>query len=98
MNYRFLAPALAELRDTAEYYETQVAGLGADFLREIELAIDRILQFPEAWGRISKNFRHCNLRRFPHTIIYALDAPGGILVVSIFHQSRAPLSWRKNLD
>lgn len=98
MSYQFLAPALAELRDAAEYYESQVTGLGADFLREIELAIDRIIQFPEAWGRISKNFRHCNLRRFPHTIIYTLEETGVILIVSIFHQSRAPMSWRKNLD
>jgi toxin ParE1/3/4 len=65
MNYRILTPALIELREAAEYYETQVAGLGADFISETEFAIDRILQFPNAWGRISGGHRHCNLRRFP---------------------------------
>ena len=31
MRYRFLTPALVELRDAADYYEAQVSGLGADF-------------------------------------------------------------------
>ncbi len=97
MSYRFLAPALVELQEAAAYYDSQIAGLGADFIFEAESAILRILRFPGAWGRISNDFRHCNLRRFPYTIIYTTDDAGGILLVSLFHQSREPLSWRRNL-
>ena len=35
MNYRFLTPALAEIREAAEFYENRVSGLGADFLDEV---------------------------------------------------------------
>jgi plasmid stabilization system protein ParE len=102
MNYRLLAPALRELTEAAEFYESRACGLGADFVREAEATIRRIMAFPEAWGEISKGFRRCSLRRFPHAIIYCPEgspsaAKAGILIVSVFHHSRAPLSWRANL-
>ena len=97
MNFRFLSPALVELAEGAEYYEGKVPGLGADFVDEAESAIARILNYPEAWGRLSDEFRHCNFRRFPYTIVYLVESKEAILIVSIFHQSRKPLSWKRNL-
>ncbi len=97
MNYRFLTSALSELAEVADYYEENLPGLGADFIEEIDAAIARILQFPEACGRISERYRHCNLRRFPYTIVYARVGEDEILIVSVFHQSREPLSWKRNL-
>jgi plasmid stabilization system protein ParE len=97
MSYRFLSPALLEVSQAAEFYEERVAGLGADFLDEVVAAIDRILQFPEAWGRLGRNYRRCSLRRFPYLIIYIIEPNRDILIVSVFHQSREPGSWRENL-
>jgi plasmid stabilization system protein ParE len=74
-----------------------VSGLGADFLDEVDAAIARILQFPEAWGRLGTDFRRCNLRRFPYSVIYSVRSDQEILIVSAFHQSREPRSWRENL-
>jgi plasmid stabilization system protein ParE len=95
--YRFLTPALAEVRESAEFYEERVSGLGADFLDEVDAAIDRMLQFPEAWGRLGGDFRRCNLRRFPYSIIYSIQSDQEIVIVSVFHQSREPRSWQDNL-
>ncbi|MAS95668.1 MAG: plasmid stabilization protein [Verrucomicrobiales bacterium] len=97
MTYRFLTPALFELTEGAEYYGDRVPGLGADFIDETDRTIQRILRFPEAWGRISDEFRHCNLRRFPYTIVYLIESSEEILIVSVFHQNRRPLSWKDNL-
>ncbi|MEO5913364.1 MAG: type II toxin-antitoxin system RelE/ParE family toxin [Luteolibacter sp.] len=97
MTYRFLTPALAEVGEAAEFYEDRVTGLGADFLDEVDAAIDRILQFPEAWGRLGEEFRRCNLRRFPFSMIYSIENDQEIVIVSLFHQSREPRSWRENL-
>jgi plasmid stabilization system protein ParE len=97
MSYRFLPPALVELRDAADYYEAQVSGLGADFISEVESCIGRIVRYPEAWSLINENFRHCHLRRFPHAVIYTVEKDSSILIVSVFHQSRKPLSWKRNL-
>lgn len=48
MNFRILTPALEEIRESAKFYEDRVAGLGADFLDELDAAMDRIMRFPEA--------------------------------------------------
>lgn len=97
MTYRFLTPALAEVREAAVYYEERVSGLGADFLDEVEAAVERMLQFPEAWGKLGNEYRRCHLRRFPYSIIYSIQPNQEIVVVSVFHQSREPRSWRENL-
>ena len=97
MNYRFLIPALAEIREAATFYEGKVSGLGADFLDEVDAAMERILSFPEAWGSLGGNYRRCHLRRFPFSVIYAIQAEDEIVVISVFHQSREPRSWRENL-
>ena len=97
MTFRFLTPALRELSEASEYYELE-AGIAKDFLKEVEVSIQRILMFPEAWGKISKHCYHCHLRRFPYTIIYMLNGESEILIVSVFHQRRNPNSWKKNLE
>jgi plasmid stabilization system protein ParE len=97
MTYRFLTPATWEITEAADYYDSKVPGLGADFLDELEVAIEMILQFPEAWSIISKPFRHCFLRRFPYTIVYTLPTDQEVLIVSVFNQHREPMSWQRNL-
>jgi len=96
MTYRFLTPALEELVEAAAFYDERVPGLGGDFIDEVDVAIERLLRFPEAWGRLSDNYRHCNLRRFPYSVIYTIVDQKEILIVSVFHQSREPGSWKGN--
>lgn len=96
MSHRFLTPALVEIREAAEFYEGRVSGLGADFIDEVDAAIGRIIQFPEAWGNLGGRYRRCNLRRFPYSVIYSIQTDHEILIVSVFHQSREPQSWREN--
>lgn len=97
MNYRFLTPTLTEIREAAEFYDNRVSGLGADFLDELDTAIERILSFPEAWGPLGETYRRCHLRRFPYLVIYSIQNRDEILIISVFHQSREPRSWRQNL-
>ena len=97
MNYRFLTPALAEIREATAFYEGRVSGLGTDFLDEVDAAVGRILEFPEAWGALGGNYRRCHLRRFPFSVIYSIQAEDVIVVISVFHQSREPHTWCENL-
>ena len=97
MIYKFLSPALLELEDAAHYYEEQVPGLGVDFLHETDSAIGRMIRHPEAWGFISTGYRHCSLQRFPYTIIYSIEGEDLLLIISVFHQNRNPMSWLNNL-
>jgi hypothetical protein len=45
MTWRFLSSALTEIADAAEYYEEKVAGLGSDFLDELEATISVFSDF-----------------------------------------------------
>ena len=46
---RFASPAERELKDAVEFYESAQAGLGADFLAEVE-AVTRLMEsHPLAW-------------------------------------------------
>ena len=38
MNYRFLTPALAEIREATAFYEGRVSNLGADFIKAVSRA------------------------------------------------------------
>ncbi len=96
MTHRFLSPALRELAEAAEYYESQQPGLGADFLHEVETAIMRIQLHPEAWMLMSPNTRRCRTHRFPHGVIYQIR-DDELLIVSVMDLRRHPDSWRNNL-
>ncbi|MGH9959733.1 MAG: hypothetical protein ACREBC_21850 [Pyrinomonadaceae bacterium] len=43
IDYRFLSPAEDEMTEAAPSYESASAGLGKDFLDDVQQAIDRLL-------------------------------------------------------
>jgi hypothetical protein len=46
--YRFLSPAEEEMSDAALFYETATGRLGADFLDDVQRAIDRLRKYPHS--------------------------------------------------
>ena len=57
MNYSYLPLAKAELIEAIKYYEEIKTGLGEDFYGEILLTINRIIEFPNAWSPLKKEYR-----------------------------------------
>lgn len=96
MNYQILAPAQRDLTQALDYYDAAVAGLGLDFLDEVERTIARILIQPEAWARISEKHRRCKMRRFPYGLIYSIQDEC-ILVSAVMHLHRHPDSWKNGI-
>ena len=71
-------------------------GLGYEFAGEVKKAIERIVQFPEAWAFISRRVRHCRVSRFPYAVLYqAME--GTLLIVAVMHLHREPDSWKARL-
>ncbi|MDA0841437.1 MAG: type II toxin-antitoxin system RelE/ParE family toxin [Planctomycetota bacterium] len=89
--------ALSEAREVAVYYESNRDGLGREFLKAVDAAIERIEQFPEAWRKISGDFRRILLRRFPYGIIYSY-LNDVIYVVAVMHLKRKPGYWKDRLE
>lgn len=96
MKIRYVDAADAEFREAIDYYNTQAAGLGFDFSDEVEAAVTRIRNYPNAWTPLSKRTRRCQVHRFPYSIIYELRSDL-IVIVAIQHHRRKPENWRKRL-
>ena len=91
--YRLLPPAEEEMTEAALFYDKAAAGLGDDFLDDVQFAINSVREYPESGARVPCAFRRVLLRRSPFSIIYAVDL-SLILVVAVAHQRRAPDYWR----
>lgn len=96
MNARFVSTAELELNEAMEFYESARAGLGAEFLSEVEAATKLIEIFPQAWLPLSSRTRRCRTHLFPYGLFYQVRDKE-ILIVSAMDLRRDPKSWEKHL-
>lgn len=94
MIYRFLPAAEQDLEIAVDYYELCRPGLGEEFVQELFLTLERVLQYPNGWEKVSENSRRCLTRRFPYEIIYVVEREV-LVVTAIANQRRKPGSWKK---
>lgn len=94
MRVRVLSCAERELLDAVDHYNDERPGLGYELAEEVQLALDRIRSFPEAWPLVSPRSRRCVVSRFPYGILYQIR-PDCILVLGIMHLKRDPKTWRQ---
>ena len=97
IGYRYLLPAEEELIEAGQFYESEAAGLGTEFLDEVQRAIDVLREYPQSGRPIGRNVRRALLIRFPFSLIYA-DEPDVILVIAVAHQRRRPGYWRRRIS
>lgn len=96
MEVRYLTPARLEFVETVSYYEDQAAGLGAEFLQELQDAEALIAANPAIGSPFGSDLRRVLLRRFPFYLVYTLG-PDHVLVLAVAHQRREPGYWRDRL-
>ena len=88
----FLDPAEEEMLEAAAYYEDRAGGLGDHFIAEVQHAVQRIIENPEASRVIKGKVRRRLLRRFPFGILYRIESEG-IIIVAVMHLRRRPGYW-----
>ena len=96
MNLRFLDPAEEEMLEAARIYEDQAAGLGERFLDEVEGCVELLLDRPHIGRRVG-DLRRFPLRKFPFTLVYALEEDD-LVVVAVSHHRRRPGYWTGRYD
>ena len=96
MEIIFLPPAKAELTDATSYYNMHSEGLGYEFAAEVKRTLERIVQYPGAWFKLSKRTRRCRTNRFPYGVIYQMRKET-LLIVAVMHLSREPEAWKSRL-
>ena len=96
MQVNFLKLAEYELYDAQEYYEKQQLGLGITFKSIIYKALNRIIEFPQAYKKVKVDVRRCIIHKFPYNILYSIE-DNTILIIAIAHQHRKPDYWLKRI-
>jgi toxin ParE1/3/4 len=97
IDYRFLLPAEEEMTEASQFYEAASAGLGTDFLDDVQRVLNAVRESPLLGPEIGGKFRRALLHRFPFSVIYSVEV-GGILVIALAHQRRRPGYWRNRPD
>ena len=92
----FLPEAEQEMLEAARYYESQAAGLGEDYLLEIERAVSSIAESPNTWPIIEGKLRRRLVRKFPFGILYCVE-PEEIVIIAVAHLRRKPGYWRERI-
>jgi plasmid stabilization system protein ParE len=77
----------------ARWYHARSPELGEAFLRAVDDAVSRLLEFPESGPLIYRTLRHLLLDRFPYTLFYVYD-PGRVRVIAVMHWRRDPEVWQ----
>ena len=82
--------------EAARIYEDQAAGLGERFLDEVEGCVELLLDWPHIGRRVG-DLRRFPLRKFPFTLVYALEEDD-LVVVAVSHDWRRPGYWTGRYD
>jgi toxin ParE1/3/4 len=95
---RLHAAAVREALEAAAWYEEQRPGLGGDFERAIEAALDLLEEgivpltsVPSASR--TRGVKRLGLKRFPFDVI-VVERSTEALVIAFAHQARRPGYWR----
>ena len=88
--------ARSEIREAFQWYESERAGLGDEFLAELQSFFDRVEGQPRLYGRVYRNYRGACLRRFSYIVLYRDHGPDAV-VHAVLHSSRSRKTWRDRL-
>jgi plasmid stabilization system protein ParE len=84
--------ARAEFDEAFDWYDSQRAGLGAEFVAEVQKVFDRIAANPLIHRVVFADIRKGVVRRFPYGVFYR-PHPDRVEVIAVFHSSRNPSIW-----
>jgi toxin ParE1/3/4 len=79
--------AETDLREARNWYENQRAGLGAEFVDEIEATIQVLIHNPRLHPVYYRGFRRVLARRFPYKLFYRME-DDQIIVFRVLHVRR----------
>lgn len=83
----------ADIEAAFEWYESEQAGLGLEFLEEVRAAYTRILENPFKYQELRSGIRRALTRRFPYGIFFAIE-DDVIAIIAILDTARNPAEWQ----
>lgn len=84
--------AQVQLSEIYDWYENRHAGLGKEFLDEVEVSLASVAENPGLYAIHRDQIRRTRTRRFPYLIFYTVNDDESV-VISVFHAARDPRHW-----
>lgn len=84
--------AQLEVQETFLHYQQTSDGLGFEFLRSLDAALQFIKRNPLAYQKIHKDIRRVLLRKFPYAVFYIVEE-NQIVIIACFNQKRSEIDW-----
>lgn len=97
MNLRLHELARQELREAIDYYESERVGRGQAFGQAVADAFTKVLESPLTFQIVFDPCRRYVLKRYPYTIIYAVEGDE-VEVYAVAHARRRPGYWMDRLE
>ena len=89
--------AEADIEEAALWYERRSLGVGADFLRAVDVCFERIRRSPESFQQIYKHAGRARIPRFPY-VAYFVSTAAGIQIIACMHAKRDPRIWQRRVN
>jgi toxin ParE1/3/4 len=92
--FRFHPEARLEVRAAAAWYRERSREAARGFVAVIDEGIQAVREHPGAWPtwRGREDVRRRSVRRFPYSIIYAVEGDA-VVILAIAHHRRRPGYW-----
>ncbi|MCW5604119.1 MAG: type II toxin-antitoxin system RelE/ParE family toxin [Burkholderiales bacterium] len=90
----FRRAAKSEFEDAAAWYGERGAGLGEEFVHEIEIAIAGAAVTPQRYPVVFGDIRRAVARRFPFAVYFRVRSDA-LVVLAVFHGRRNPTIWQR---
>jgi len=92
IGYSYHPEAIEELIEAVRHYEERSPGLGKELRAEVDATVDLLRHVPEAAAPIRGSLRRKPLKRFPYSLIYAVE-DSEIRIYAVPHRRRRPEYW-----
>ena len=96
MLLEFFEEAAEEVEESRAWYRRRSESAEAGFLRELDHAIDQVIEAPSQWPMFLSGTRRYVLPTFPYSLVYFVESET-VNVVAVAHDKRKPGYWRKRL-
>ncbi|HYM62599.1 MAG TPA: type II toxin-antitoxin system RelE/ParE family toxin [Thermoanaerobaculia bacterium] len=92
----FFDEASDEIEQERRWYHDRSLAAEASFLRELDHAVESVLDSPVRWPKHIAGTRRYVFPTFPFSLVYFVDREV-VAVVALAHHSRRPGYWRRRL-
>ena len=88
--------ALSDIRDIAEWYDTQKAGLSKRFQNTVIKQIDYLVENPQLFSIRYQEIRCMIVRKFPYMVhFYINEELTTVNILAVISTDRNPLVWKE---